>query len=303
MYPVSNRPHQPQAQPPNTLLAASVKITYHDGREQWAGSGVIFKLEDGKAYILTNKHVAPGPSPRIQVFLVGTRQPVQATFIAAAPTADLACLAIPAQPIMVAIPLADTSATNGESVWQVGYPMAGPQRSQYFVYAGNYRDSEHGELGARYSAPIHSGESGSGIFRRGKLIAVCWGSENSQTYAIPVERVRVFVAGIFVGRVNPPTKPAAPAAPAAPGVAGPPGVPVPAPTEPPAGTPGVGTPGLAGPAGPQGIPGPTGPQGPAGKNADPAQLQALQAQVTALQNVINSLSGSIRVQVTPTPKQ
>jgi hypothetical protein len=36
---------------------------------------------------------------------------------------------------------------------------------------------------------------------------------------------------------------------------------------------------------------------------DAAQLAALQAQVNQLQATLNNLSGSIRVQVQPTPKQ
>jgi len=292
----------PRVEPPPVLTAASVKVLCTDGKEHWAGSGVIFKLDEDKAYVLTNKHVAPGPNLSIRVVLVGYRDPVVGQFLAASQTSDLACVAVPAQKIMVNVPLADSSDTQGESVWQVGYPHAGQQHAQYFTFAGTYVG------GLRFSAPIQSGESGSGIFRRGKLIALCWGCEGNETYAVPVEQMQVFIRGIFIGRIRgpavPPATPAAPAAPAAP-TAPPPAAPPPMP--PAVALPGpVGPAGLTGPVGQQGPPGPVGPAGPtgpAGKSADPAQLAALQSQVNQLQATINSLSGSIRVQVKPTPKQ
>jgi S1-C subfamily serine protease len=295
--PVQAPASRPQVQPPATLAAASVKVLCSGGGESWAGSGVIFQVEDGKAFILTNRHVVNSERVRVRICLVGQREPAPAQFLGASADADLACVAIAAPPLLVAVPLADSSDTQGESVWQVGYPHAGPQHAQYFAFAGRYVG------GLRFSAPIQQGESGSGIFRRGKLIALCWGSAEGQTFAVPVEQMHVFLHGLLVRRpvinINVPAPPAAPATPA------PPEPPPSSPALPPA----AGVPGPAGPAGPPGQQGPAGPvgaagpPGPAGKSVDSAQLQALQDQVNRLQATVNSLSGSIRVQVQPTPKQ
>jgi hypothetical protein len=295
--PVPGPGPRPQVQPPATLAAASVKVLCSAGGESWAGSGVLFKVEDGKAFILTNRHVVSSERVRVRICLVGQREPVPARFLGAAADADLACVAIAAPPLLVAVPLADSSDTQGENVWQVGYPHAGPQHAQFFAFAGGYVG------GLRFSAPIQQGESGSGIFRRGKLIALCWGSAEGQTFAVPVEQIHVFLRGIFVRRpvvnINVPAPAPAPAIPAAPEPPSSPATPPQAPGMPgPAGP--KGPPGQQGPAGPVG---PAGPPGPAGKSADPAQLQALQDQVNRLQATLNSLSGSIRVQVQPTPKQ
>jgi serine protease Do len=113
-----------------------VKVLCSDGQEQWAGSGVIFALQDGKAYLLTNKHVAKGSHVHFRVYVVGYRDPLAAQLVAVCPQADLACLAVSQQPIMVSVPLAETSDTQGESVWQVGYPHGGSQRAQYFRFCG-----------------------------------------------------------------------------------------------------------------------------------------------------------------------
>jgi Trypsin-like peptidase domain len=281
----------PQVQPPSLYQAATVKVLCADGQEQWAGSGVIFALQDGKAYILTNKHVAKGSHVHFRVSVVGYRDPLVGQLVAVSPQADLACLTVPQQPVMVNVPLAETSETQGESVWQVGYPHGGSQRAQYFLFSGTY----HG--GVRFSAPILSGESGSGVFRRGRIIALCWGSAEGQTFAVPAEQMCVFVRGILRPVVNVNAPPAAPVVPAAP--------PAPPPaSQPPAGPPvGAQLPGPAGPPGPQGPQGPPGPQGPAGTGYDPAAFAALQTQVNQLQTTLNNLNGSIRIQVQPTPKQ
>jgi S1-C subfamily serine protease len=272
-----------------------VKVSTRDNGEMWSGSGVIFKVADGQAYILTNKHVAPRAGLTYVVYPYGGN-PVRATFLAADPAHDLACLVIPATRGMVYVPLAQTSDTQGYSVWQIGYPHAGRLRYQYFAYVGRAGGNGH-PVHLRFNRPVQSGESGSGVLHYGKLIGIVWGASatgwgnpESETYAVPVEAIHVFVntycfrrpiLGINIGNRTP-----APA---------PPAVVVPQPPT-----------SLPGPPGPEGPPGPQGPAGPAGQDADPAALQGLKQQlglltqqVGQLQAMVSNLQGSIRVQVTP----
>ena len=74
----------------------------------------------------------------------------------------------------------------------------------------------------------------------------------------------------------------------------------------------VGPSGLIGPAGPAGTSGPTGPAGPVGPAGPPGpttptdprlriEVDQLKRDMTALQNTLKSLSGSLRIQVAPVP--
>ncbi len=306
------------------------------GVQNWGhGSGVIFALDNGTAYILTNKHVADGRAMRYQVDLVGYEKPVLATFLEASPTDDIAVLSIQTKRMLVYVPLDTSSNCQGESVWQIGYPHGGPQKAKYFTVAGS-----HGGSRIAFSHPIQQGESGSGVFRRGKLVAICNATEvgGPHSFGIPCERINPFVEACFRKRrrVNP-----------GPGqiVAGPPPVqPVPAlppvvvqPIAPPvvpivptdltpvlkaisdlqarvdAIKPIPGPPGAAGPQGvsgppgaigPAGTPGKTGGVGPAGPAGAPGLPDpTLAARVTAIESTLTNLQGVLKVRIDPSTGQ
>src|SRR5271165_4098691 len=129
-------PQAPAIQPPALLRLASVKLHCTDGKEAWVGSGVIFRIDGNNAYILSNAHVVPHAGVRVLVYHPHYPRPFVAVFVAAtkAQAVDLSCVRIQADKSMVYVPLADSSKTEGESVWQVGYPGGGEQHAQYFTY-------------------------------------------------------------------------------------------------------------------------------------------------------------------------
>ena len=128
--PVSTVPAPPVGSSLPAVIArvrpSVVKISTFDGQ----GSGVIFKVEDGKAYVLTNEHVIDNAA-RATV-RVHDDEDYSGTVIGADPLTDLAVIEIPC-PDCKTVPFADSLDLHvGDRVFAVGYPLSAfqPQSSE-----------------------------------------------------------------------------------------------------------------------------------------------------------------------------
>ena len=119
------------APPPDSRLPAViqrvrpsvVRVINLVGHSQ--GTGVIFRVQGGKAYVLTNEHVVENAA---QVTVrVNDDMDYEGTVIGAHPQADLAVLEIPC-PGCKAVPFADSLASHvGDRVFAMGYPFSSSQ--------------------------------------------------------------------------------------------------------------------------------------------------------------------------------
>jgi Trypsin-like peptidase domain len=198
-------------------------------------------------------------------------------------------------------------------LWGVGYPRGrGP-----WVRDGEYLGILPGRPAfLKASFTVIEGDSGGGVFTEsGALVGVIDGyftiDPRHSCNAVPLNEIKAFLQQVQCpgGRCPVPSRPWAVPAPAQP---------APAPSSPPATAPAPPqddlssrldkilqeleslkkTPGPKGDKGDPGPPGPPGPPGKDGKSADPAQLQALEKRVAALEQLLQAL-GSVEAIVEP----
>jgi len=176
------QPKQPSWQPPpaksnvpKAFVDASVQIVVQQGGKQWMGSGTIFEVRDGIAYIVTCKHVCPSPSGTITVILPsGPRY--SARWLAVDNVADLAVIYIKADGCPPPVRISPVPPSVNVIIYQVGYPLGkGPvqrvgKARGYSGVAGKAKV---------YNVQLQSqqGDSGSGIFTD-SLVAVLWGGND-----------------------------------------------------------------------------------------------------------------------------
>lgn len=320
---------------PKELLAASVRIT--NGSSSGSGTVIGVDADAGIAVVLTCRHLFSGGIGTITVtFTDGTR--AHAEHVASDSKADLAAVKIRATAQTPAVKIGETAAVKGKSYWQVGYPGGRGPSTKWGLTRGR------GGRDVRFGFAAIGGDSGSGIFSGdGELVAVLWGGDDGETWATDLEDVHRFVEAKCC-ILRRPLFPLLPRfrqqQPWPPGTGPGPGAPLPAPSpgNPPAKPPGTQPPAPSPPDnsavlaaiaelqkkvdaikpakdGKDGAPGPAGPAGPAGKDADPAQLAALQAkldalqqqqalliqQISALANVVNAQQGTA-YRLIPRPK-
>lgn len=90
--------------------------------EAGTGSGIIYKKEDGKAYVVTNQHVVDG-AENVEVVL-GDDQRIPAKVLGKDPLTDLAVLEIAGENINTVAKLGTSSdITVGETVLAIGNPL------------------------------------------------------------------------------------------------------------------------------------------------------------------------------------
>ena len=126
-YSALSTQHSPLVEPPARYIAASVKVQCSEGRGVWgSGSGTVIGMHGQTCYVLTNKHVVAEAQSAYVLYVDRTKVPAQ--IVAVARDCDLALVSCPAHRLSVSVPLAESSATEGESVWQLGYPGGGDLR-------------------------------------------------------------------------------------------------------------------------------------------------------------------------------
>src|SRR5699024_4267656 len=92
------------------------------GQEAGSGSGIIYKKEDGKAYVVTNNHVVDN-AKEVEVVLSDDEQ-VKATVLGKDELTDLAVLEIDGGKVDIVAKLGSSSDLNvGETVLAIGNPL------------------------------------------------------------------------------------------------------------------------------------------------------------------------------------
>ena len=322
------------------LVAASVRV--ENATDRTSGSGTVVSVTrspdrgDYVGLVLTCRHVVTDDNPARRVIVHFPDGRSEAAYVqSVAPRADLAALLTTVPESQPYVPVAAADAAPGTAVSQIGYPAGrGPYHRQGRVRDYNGRTGG-GVRVMHVDMACQGGDSGSGIFGGGELVAVLWGGDQANgTSATGVGEVRAFLQErccFWWGNQRrpqtpppyapPPTIPAPPnndlvlarldklqqdidALKNKPGVPGPPGEPGPK------GDPGPAGVGKDGPPGPRGEPGPAGPPGPPGKDASDEVLRAevetlraanaaMKTRVDTLESRIAGLSGSMRIQVLP----
>ena len=236
------------------------------------GSGVIVHVEGGKALVLTCRHVADAVG--MPTITVGgrTAKAVGDVFVDKT-NADLAMFVIDADEDTVAIDVAAADVQHGDEVVQLGHPNGGPMKGR----SGLVKSLTQSRVFT--SLMVATGDSGSGMFRNGKLVGIIAENtrartEDSREYpgiAVCLPQVRRFVDACrerLRERLRlPPLEPRPKKMPEAP-----PEVPEVKPETPKAP---YAQPGPAGPSGPAGKDGADGAPGRDGKDADMAAIQKM----------------------------
>jgi Trypsin-like peptidase domain len=309
--PTQRQPKDPvdeMAPVPAELRAACVRISGQKG----GGSGTVFHVANGQAYILTCKHVISYQQPVTVSWPNGATAPGKV--VAVDPRTDLTCLSVEAKTPMAYVPVAEAMPSKNEPLWQAGFPAWLDGRARYLVrrsgkfigYYGQSNGQNQYAVGVRCS----SGDSGSGVFSaNGKtLIGVLWGTSsydrvNETTCVTGSPEMRRFIKetchlNIQFGPLLRPRQPTIPPyVPPGQPPTQPPYIP---PAQPPA-TPGdpataaeiarikaeidaiKATPALPGPKGETGPAGPAGPQGQPGSPGTPADAARVDAALSAAQ--------------------
>lgn len=151
------------------------------------GSGVVMKLHDHRAYLITNKHViGDAKSGEIKVmFYTGEESKADIEWVApeGVDLAILSCQVIAFEKYQQ-IQISDTAASPGESVFAIGNPMG-----LFWTYTdgsiSGQRTIEGGPHGVELyqtQTPINSGNSGGGLFtRNGHLIGINTMTQDKQS--------------------------------------------------------------------------------------------------------------------------
>lgn len=192
-----------------------------------AGSGVVVHCEGGRSLVLTNRHVVEATGPAVVVVCGGKSHPGRLAGVGR--PGDVAAVVVDAE--LPACPLADAEPAAGAELVQYGSPW----------HAGGRLLPKAGRLlpprpGVRWDVATtiatESGESGAGVFRGGRVVAVTHGHVGTPEMRGPglhvrLGTLRVFCASVAAGRFPRLAERLKASAPA-PAPAGMPGGPVPA---------------------------------------------------------------------------
>lgn len=146
------------------------------------GSGTVIEYKDGWSYVLTCRHVCPDAN-RVVFVIVGDRC-IQARFVGADGTADLALIKVSEQ--LPVTPVADRPPDSGTEAQQFGFPGAGPQEPKHGAIVGTLDQDGRGYVPNYVQLIVHPGDSGSGVFVGDKLVGVVYaGTKNGEQFTAP----------------------------------------------------------------------------------------------------------------------
>lgn len=161
------------------LKAASVKISVHQSREHWYGSGTCVWSDGNSAVVLTAAHVVrDAPGGRVTVTFPDGRS-LAAHVRYANPKREMAVLTLSASRRLPTVPVGHQIPRPREPVISIGYPSGGRQR----ILAGTVVSVGRWDGFTEASMSAAQGHSGGGLFHEGRLVGVLWGSNGTSLYA------------------------------------------------------------------------------------------------------------------------
>jgi hypothetical protein len=324
-------PNAQQSPPQQFTGATAASVLVHNVTGRNCGSGTCVGnvplderyRKDGHnfmALIITNRHVAQAVGNHINVIFPGTNgRRLGAAVLQVADRADLALVGTFVATEAPVVPVATADPPVGTSVTQVGYPHGrGPNFRQGRITTYNKWVRDTGVSIAEVSFVPEDGDSGSGVFHAGQLVAVVWGGDNRDGCSVRATDVQSFLQTCvwWKPRQQQPAQPQYPQPIQPPAEVN---VPPTTPAVPPAVDPGV----LSrldklqtavdevrarplpkdGVNGKDGEPGPAGKDGRDGKDADTVALQAeidaLRNHVKKLEGKLDGMSGQVQFQLIP----
>ncbi len=214
----------------------------------WGGSGTVVCVENGRALVITNRHVVEKgdgnatirfPSGRVaEGQLLASGQQVATDKFGV----DLAAIMIPADAQTPCVPIAQGSVSQGDKICQIGYGGGQFQRRTGAVVG--YRHTQPYNLVVSFQ--VISGDSGSGVFSlKEKALAgviwggIAWNGSTWETQAVAHNQVaRFYYACLPIFRQRPIFGPRQPRPPSGGGIPpmtpNEPGTPIQPPAQPPA---------------------------------------------------------------------
>lgn len=181
----------------------------------WFGSGFLVQDENGKTYILTNKHVTNGVKNTSIEFNIDGHAITYAgcRVVAECEEVDLALVELPQQvKVDRFIPFSTQPIKEGDEVWSAGYPGLGStpvwQLGKGIISNTQVKDKEFGEDVSviQHTAQVDHGNSGGPLLvvtqeNDEKIVSVVgvntWkaGGRENTNFAIPSQYAKLFMAG------------------------------------------------------------------------------------------------------------
>ncbi len=159
-----------------------------------SGSGVIFEVSSGTAWIVTNHHVVEGSS-HVRV-LVNDANWYDATVHGSDSVRDLAVLSVCCSPSFQAVELAGQRARQGADVFVMGYPLdSSTTQITRGIVSSVSRHSQWNAWVVQTDAPVNPGNSGGPLFTMdGKVAGIVTAKVEQTDDGRPVEGTGFAVA-------------------------------------------------------------------------------------------------------------
>jgi hypothetical protein len=183
------------AQTPDDLKKGVVKITAQVDGKTKVGTGVIVRLDNDAAYIVTAAHVVEGDSKPTVTFFLNPQQPfvAQVVGIEGGDPQGLAALRvaglIPDGVVALSLDLT-TKVVGGEALTFIGFPRTLPP---WTVSTGSLSGMNGPTLA--FQALVEEGHSGGPLLLNGQVIGVVSDTRGRLGYAVPASILAVALRG------------------------------------------------------------------------------------------------------------
>jgi len=156
------------------------------------GSGTsVARLDGGGTAIVTNHHVIAGQASI--TLRAGDGRTATGTLLAVDQPNDLALVGVPTKWPVVKL---GGNVQRGLAVQFRAFDRGEQFRKYYGNVVGEYRSQLSSAGGWFATGQSVGGNSGGGVYSRGKLVGVVWGAPQGQTAFVPVELVRRLIARV-----------------------------------------------------------------------------------------------------------
>jgi S1-C subfamily serine protease len=177
---------------PAWAVAASVKVINEKDGKEYCGSGTVVDVKNGRALVLTCKHLfEPGQGTLRVNFPDGSQR--SARLVGQDDKADIAAVVIRGDGATPRVPVASAEAKEGETLFQVGYPGGEGPVSRAGECLG-FRSRTESAWNLHTAINTTQGDSGSGLFRSDRTLAgVLWGYDRGECFGSGTASIRRFL--------------------------------------------------------------------------------------------------------------